>query len=99
LAPTIVDTSKVPTPAPFPYPESSTSLSAARDRDSRTARSHPRQLTAKAVREAILKYNGVPKFCGFLAALPGDVFDSKLGKTRPLLKGSRVVRKNVALAP
>lgn len=97
-AATIVDTSKVPTPAPFPYPESSTSLSTAQDRDSRTAHSRSRPLTAKAVREATFKYNGVPKFCGFLAALPADVsvFDPKLGKPRPLVSGGRVVRKNVA---
>jgi hypothetical protein len=66
--PTISESSVLPTPAPFPYVESSPSLSAARDRDSRTA--NPRRpLTAKAVREAAFKYNGVPDFCEFLAAL------------------------------
>jgi len=57
-----------------------------------------RPLTAKTVREAAFKYNGVPNFCGFLAALPADVgvFDPKLGRTRKLVKGGRVVSKNVA---
>ena len=57
-----------------------------------------RPLTPKTVREAALKYNGVPNFCGFLAALPANVsvFDPKLGRTRELVKGGRVVPKNVA---
>ncbi len=95
-APTIPESSALPSPAPFPYPESSPSLSAAQARDSRVANARP--LTAKTVREAAFKYNGVPDFCGFLAALPADVsvFDPKLGRTRPLLKGGRVIRKNVA---
>src|SRR3981081_702089 len=86
----------LPSPAPFRYAESSPSLSAAQDHDSRTA--NPRRpLTAKAVREVAFKYNGVPNFCGFLAALPADVsvFDPKLGRPRTLVKGSRVIPKNV----
>jgi hypothetical protein len=96
-APTIVDSSEVPTPAPFPYRESSALASAAQDRDSRTANAR-RPLTTKAVREAAFKYNGVSDFCGFLAALPADVsvFDPTLGMTRPLVQGGRLVRKNVA---
>jgi hypothetical protein len=96
-APTFSESSVLPTPAPFPYPESGPSLSASQDRDSRTANAR-RPLTAKAVREAAFKYNGVPDFCEFLAALPANVsvFDPKLGRARPLVKGSRVVRKNAA---
>jgi hypothetical protein len=96
-APPVSDSSPLPSPAPFPYAESSPSLSAAQDHDSRTANAR-RPLTAKAVREAAFKYNGVPDFCGFLAALPADVsvFDPKLGRTRPLVKAGRVIRKNVA---
>jgi hypothetical protein len=98
-APDIAESKVVPTPAPFPHAESSLSLSAAQDqdRDSRTANAG-RPLTPKAVREAAFKYNGVPGFCGFLAALPADVsvFDPKLGRPRTLVKGGRVVRKNVA---
>jgi hypothetical protein len=95
--PPVSDSSPLPSPAPFPYSESSPSLSAAQDRDSRTANAR-RPLTAKAVREAAFKYNGVPKFCEFLAALPADVsvFDPKLGKTRTLVKGGHVIRKNAA---
>jgi hypothetical protein len=95
--PTISESSVLPTPAPFPYPESSSSLSAASDRPSQIA-STRRPLTAKAVREAAFKYNGVPDFCEFLAALPADVsvFDPKLGRPRTLVKGGRVVRKNAA---
>jgi hypothetical protein len=95
--PPVSDSSPLPSPAPFPYPESSPSLSVALDRDSRTA-STRRPLTAKAVREAAFKYNGVPDFCEFLAALPADVsvFDPKLGRPRTLVKGGRVVRKNAA---
>ena len=95
--PPVSDSSPLPSPAPFPYPESSHSLSAAQDRDSRTANAR-RPLTAKAVREAAFKYNGVPNFCGFLAALPADVsvFDPKLGRTRTLVKGGRVIRENAA---
>jgi hypothetical protein len=50
------------------------------------------------VRQAAFKYDGVPDFCRFLAALPADVsvFDPKLGITRPLVKGGRVIRKNAA---
>ena len=60
-------------------------LLAAQDRDSRTANAR-RPLTAKAVRQAAFKYNGVANFCGFLAALPANVsvFDPKLGTTRVL---------------
>ena len=95
--PPVSDSSSLPSPAPFPYSESSPSLSAAQDRDSRTANAR-RPITAKAVREAAFKYNGVPGFCEFLAALPADVsvFDPKLGKTRTLVKGGHVIRKNVA---
>jgi hypothetical protein len=93
--PPIADSSPLPSPAPFPYRESSPLLSASQDRDSRTANRRP--LTAKAVREAAFKYNGVPDFCEFLAALPADVsvFDPKLGRTRALVKGGHVIRKNV----
>ena len=96
-APAVSESSVLPTPAPFPYPESSSSLTAAQDHDSRTANTR-RPLTAKAVREVAFKYNGVPEFCGFLAALPADVsvFDPKLGRPRALVKGGRVVRTSVA---
>jgi hypothetical protein len=95
--PLVSDSSPVPSPAPFPYPESSPSLSAAQDRDPGTANGR-RPPTAKAVREAVFKYNGVANFCGFLAALPADVsvFDSKLGITCTLVKGGHVIRKNAA---
>ena len=93
----VSDSSPLPSPAPFPYPESLPSLSATQDRHSRTVNAR-RPLTAKAVREAAFKYNGVANFCGFLAALPADVsvFDPKLGKTRTLVKGGHLIRKNVA---
>jgi hypothetical protein len=96
-APMISESSVLPTPAPFPYRESSSSLSASQDRDSRTANVR-RPLTAKAAREAAFKYNGVPDFCEFLAALPADVsvFDPNLGRPRALVKGGRVVGKNAA---
>ena len=95
--PPVSDSSPLPSPAPFPYPESSPSHSAPLDRDSRTAGAR-RSPTAKAVREAAFKYNGVANFCGFLAALPADVsvFDPKLGRTRMLVKGGHVIRKNAA---
>ncbi len=82
-APTISESSVLPTPAPFPYAESSPSLSASQDRDSRGANAR-RPLSAKTVREA--------------AALPADVsvFDPNLGRPRALVKGGRVLRKNVA---
>jgi hypothetical protein len=94
--PLVSDSSPLPSPAPFPYRESSPSLSASQDRDSRTANTR-RPLTAKAVREAAFKYNGVPDFCEFLAALPANVsvFDPKLGRTRTLVQGGHVLRKNV----
>jgi hypothetical protein len=94
--PPVWDASPLPSPTPFPYPESAPSFSAAQDRDSRTANAR-RPLTAKAVREAAFKYNGVANFCAFLAALPANVsvFDPKLGTTRVLVKGGHVVRKNV----
>jgi hypothetical protein len=96
-APTISESSVLPTPAPFPYAESSPSLSASQDRDSRTVNAR-RPLTAKAAREVAFKYNGVPAFCEFLTALPADVsvFDPKLGRTRTLVQGGHVLRKNVA---
>jgi hypothetical protein len=86
----------LPSPAPFPYPESSPSPSAAQDRDSRTGVRRP--ITAKAVRQAAFRYNGVANFCGFLAALPADVsvFDPKLGRPRAIVKGGHIIRKNVA---
>jgi hypothetical protein len=95
--PPVSDSSVLPTPAPFLYRESLPSLSASQDRDSRTANAR-RPLTAKAAREAAFKYNGVPDFCEFLAALPADVsvFDPKLGRPRALIKGGRVVDKNAA---
>jgi hypothetical protein len=87
----------LPTPAPFPYAESSPSISDVHDRDSRTVTAR-RPLTPKAVREAAFKYNGVPDFCEFLAALPASVsvFDPKVGRTRTLVQGGRVLRQNVA---
>jgi hypothetical protein len=80
--PPIAELSAAPSPAPFPYPESSPSLSAAQVRNSRMAHAR-RPLTPKTVREA---------------ALPADVgvLDPKLGRTRELVKGGRVVPKNVA---
>jgi hypothetical protein len=96
-APTVSESSVLPTPAPFPYAESSPSLSASENRDSRAANAR-RPLSAKDVREAAFKYNGVPDFCEFLAALPANVsvFDPKLGRTRTLVQGGRVMRKNAA---
>ena len=91
--PAIPESSPFPSPAPFPYPDS---VAPAPVHDSR-AEAARRPLTAKSVREAAFKYNGVANFCGFLAALPADVsvFDPKLGRTRVLVQGGRVVRKNV----
>jgi hypothetical protein len=88
------DSSLLPTPAPFPYRDS---VSPTPVHDSRMANAR-RPLSAKTVREAAFKYNGVAGFCDFLAALPADVsvFDAELGRTRALVKGGRVVRKNVA---
>lgn len=96
-APTLSESPVLPTPAPFPYLESSSPLPAAPDHASRTANAR-RPVTAKAVREAAFKYNGVPDFCEFLAALPANVsvFDPKLGRTRTLVQGGRVMRKNAA---
>ena len=90
------DSSTLPSPTPLPYRESS-ALPAAQDHDSRTANARG-PLTAKAVRDAAFKYNGVANFCGFLAALPANVsvFNPKLGTTCVLVRGSHVVRKNVA---
>ena len=95
--PPVLDSSPLPSPAPFPYPESSPSPSTVRDHDSRTAGAR-RPLSAKSVREAAFRYNGVANFCGFLAALPANVsvFDPKLGRSRALVQGGQVVRKNVA---
>jgi hypothetical protein len=94
-APPNAESSPAPSLAPFPYPESLGSLSPTPVRYSRNAR---RPLTAKTVREAAFKYNGVANFCGFLAALPADVgvLDPKLGRTCALVKGGRVIPKNVA---
>jgi hypothetical protein len=97
-APPIISESPVlPTPAPFPYPESAPSQLITQNRDSRNE-SPQRPVSAKAVREAAFKYNGVPNFWEFLAALPANVsvFDPKLGRIRPVVEGTRVVRKNVA---
>ncbi len=96
-APTISESSVLPTPASFPYPELSSSRSAAPDHAPQIT-SARRSLTAKAAREAAFKYNGVSGFCEFLTALPANVsvFDPKLGTTRTLVQGSRVIRKNVA---
>jgi hypothetical protein len=95
--PLIAESSPSPSPTPFSYLESSPSLSTAQARHPRIANAH-RALTAKTVRKAVFKYNGVAKFCGFLTALPADVrvFDPKLGRTRALVKGDRTIPKNVA---
>ena len=95
-APAISESSVLPTPAPFLYREPPPSLSASQDHDLRTANTRP-PLTAKAVREAAFKYNGVPDFCEFLAALPANVsvYDPTLGRTRTLVQGGHVLRKNV----
>jgi hypothetical protein len=89
----IAEPSPTPSPAPFPYPESAP----AQGDDSRVANTH-RPLSPKTVRESAFKYNGVPSFWGFLAGLPADVsvFDPKLGRTRAVVKGGRVIPKNVA---
>jgi hypothetical protein len=52
----------------------------------------------KTVREAAFKYNGVPNFFRFLAALPANVsvLDPKLGTTRVVVKAGRAMPKNVA---
>jgi hypothetical protein len=91
--PPLPESSPLPSPAPFSY---SDSLSPAPARYSQTAKPR-RPLTAKTVRKTAFKHNGVPSFCGFLAAFPADVgvFDSKLGRTRALVKGGRVIPKNV----
>jgi hypothetical protein len=88
------ESSLLPSPAPFLYRDS---LTPALVRDSRIT-DVCRPPTAKTVREAAFKYNGVAGFCGFLAALPANVsvFDPKLGRTRALVQGGRVVPKNVA---
>jgi|SRR5581483_1173452 len=92
--PPVVDSSPLPSPAPFPYSEPSPAPATA-SHDSRPASRHP--LTAKSVREAAFKYNGVSHFCGFLAALPANVsvYDPKLGRSRALVQAGQVVRKNV----
>jgi len=95
--PPVLDSSPLPSPAPSTYRESSSSVAVVQDRDSRTANDRP-PLTAKAVREAAFKYNGVTIFCEFLAALPANVsvFDPKLGRARALVKGGQVIRGNAA---
>ncbi len=95
--PQTAESTVLPTPAPFPYAESASSNPAAQERDSRPE-SPRRPITAKAVREAAFKYNGVPEFCEFLAVLPANVsvFDPKLGRTRTIVQGGRVMPKNVA---
>jgi hypothetical protein len=95
--PPVSDSSVLPTPAPFPYLESSSPLPASPEHVSRTANVRP-PVTAKAVREAAFKYNGVPDFCEFLAALPANVsvFDPKLGRARALVQGGRVMPENAA---
>ena len=94
VPPPIPESSALPSPAPFPYSDSLATGHPVRDLRTENVRHPP---TAKAVREAAFKYNGVANFCGFLAALPADVsvFDPKLGTTRALIKGGHVVRKNV----
>jgi hypothetical protein len=97
-APTIPDSAAVPSPPPpFHYPESGL-LASAETSYSRTAHSHRRPLSAKTVREAAFKYNGVPKFFQFLAVLPANVsvLDPKLGTTRAVVKAGRVMPKSVA---
>ncbi|HEU0274080.1 MAG TPA: hypothetical protein VFQ83_06095 [Candidatus Udaeobacter sp.] len=90
--PPVAESSPLPSPAPFPYPDSIEPASA---HDSRTTETR-RSLTPKAVREAAFKYNGVSHFWGFLAALPANVsvFDPQLGRTRAVVEGGHVVRKN-----
>jgi hypothetical protein len=108
-----IRTIKVPGPYPYEEPvrilappgsESAPSSSPAPVRDAKaagpgrhSARTH-RPLSAATVRKAAFKYNGVPNFLEFLAALPMDVgvIDAKLGRMRPLVKGGRVIRKNIA---
>jgi hypothetical protein len=96
-APLVISESSVlPTPAPFPYREPASSELIVQNRDSRTE--NPRRpLTPKAVREAAFKYNGVPNFCEFLAALPANVsvFDPNLGRIRTVVEGSHLVGQNV----
>src|SRR5262245_36177727 len=96
-APTIPESSAVPSPARFPYSESGL-LSFAQISGSRRAHSARRPLSAKTVREAAFKYNRVPNFLGFLSGLPANVsvLDPKLGSTRALVKGGHVMPKNVA---
>ena len=96
-APTFPESAAEPSPAPFPYLESGLRASA-QTFDSRTAHSRRRPLSAKTVREAAFKYNGVPNFFRFLAVLPADagVLDRKLGTTRAVVKAGRVMPKNVA---
>jgi hypothetical protein len=93
VPPPVSDSSPLPSPAPFLYRESPP----APVRYSRTANAR-RPLSAKTVRKAAFKYNEVANFCGFLVALPADVgvLDPKLGRTRALVKGGRVIPKNVA---
>jgi hypothetical protein len=90
--PPVAESSPIPSPAPFPYPDP---IATAPGHDSRTADAR-RPLTPKAMREAAFKYNGVAHFWGFLAALPANVsvFDPQLGRTRTLVQGGHVVRKN-----
>jgi hypothetical protein len=87
----------MPSPAPFPYADTSSSLASREERSSASNRAQ-RRLTPENVRKVVFKYNGVAEFFAFLAALPADVsvFDPKLGRPRPLVKGGRVIKKNVA---
>lgn len=57
-----------------------------------------RRITAQSVRLASFKRNGVSKFCAPLAALPANVgvFNPVKGRIVPLVKGSHIVRKNLA---
>ena len=96
VPPPVLDSSPLPSPAPFPYFEPSPPPAASQDHDARTAASrHP--VSAKSVREAAFRYNGVSHFCGFLAALPANVsvYDPELGRPRALVQAGHVVRKNV----
>ena len=104
LMPQLIAIIVFPTPAPSAEASPAPSLASlyressfAPVRDSRIANAR-RSLTPKVVRKAAFKYNGVANFCGFLAALPADVgvLDPKLERTRALVKGGRVIPKNVA---
>lgn len=58
------------------------------------SRSH---FTAKSVRLTAFRYNGVSKFCRFLASLPANVavFEPKKRTPVPLVKSGHVVKENL----